>query len=234
VKPFVRRDQGDSLWAPLADTMTLVSCVFLVVFLGSVLAYREADRKRNEAVKVQAEKDAQLRQLLDERRQNTAAAEAALAAAVNAARGTEIELGADRRNIQIASDALFDTNSAVVRPEVRDRIRTALASAIATAVEIPGHVIVIAGHADAVPVKGDKFGNWDLSTRRAVSVLSLILDARPDIPANRVLAVGYGDTRPLPGRPPSASENRRVEISAEPMARDLISGTGEGSGDGAP
>lgn len=219
---FVRREQSDSLWAPLADTMTLVSCVFLVVFLGSVLAYKEADHKRNEALKVQAEKDAQLRALLEERGVNTAAAEAALAAAVKAAHGTGIELGLDRRNVQIASDALFDPNSAVVREEVRDRIRTVLAHAIAAAVRVPGHTIVIAGHADAVPVKGDKFGNWDLSTRRAVAVLSMVLEARPEIPANRVIAVGYGDTRPLPGKEPFAAENRRVEISVEPEARDLI------------
>lgn len=79
--------------------------------------------------------------------------------------------------------------------------------------EAPGTIMVV-GHTDDVPIKSARFGsNWELSTDRAVSVVHRMLEVS-DIPANRLQAVGYGDTKPIASNdtPEDRAKNRRVEI----------------------
>ena len=79
--------------------------------------------------------------------------------------------------------------------------------------EAPGTIMVV-GHTDTIPIKSAQFGsNWELSTDRAVSVVHRMLEVS-DIPANRLQAVGYGDTKPIAPNdtPEDRAKNRRVEI----------------------
>ena len=79
--------------------------------------------------------------------------------------------------------------------------------------EAPGTIMVV-GHTDTIPIKSAQFGsNWELSTDRAVSVVHRMLEVS-DIPANRLQAVGYGDTKPIASNdtPEDRAKNRRVEI----------------------
>lgn len=74
--------------------------------------------------------------------------------------------------------------------------------------------IWVGGHTDDQPLSGGRFrSNWDLSAARAVSVVhELVLDR--SIAADRVIAAGHAETRPLMpnNSPDNRALNRRVEI----------------------
>lgn len=76
------------------------------------------------------------------------------------------------------------------------------------------NLVKVEGHTDNRPISTEKFpSNWELSSARASSVIRYLV-AEHDLDAERFIAVGYGDTRPVV--PNTSSENyqknRRVEI----------------------
>lgn len=78
-------------------------------------------------------------------------------------------------------------------------------------------IILVSGHTDNQPIATSQFrSNWDLSTERAVSVVHQLLKGK-QIDPNRVIAQGFGDSRPLAANdtPKNRSVNRRVEITIE-------------------
>lgn len=88
---------------------------------------------------------------------------------------------------------------------------------LGTALSSPelGHTrFMIAGHTSAT---GAAEHNQRLSESRARAVRSYLV-AHFHIPAERLSSVGYGAAQPLPDFPPTALEQRRVEISALPAA----------------
>jgi len=71
----------------------------------------------------------------------------------------------------------------------------------------------IEGHTDDTPVSKSKFGSWDLSAARSISVLRFL--AQSDLlPLDRMAAVGYGKKRPVvPNRDEATRAlNRRVDF----------------------
>lgn len=73
--------------------------------------------------------------------------------------------------------------------------------------------ISIEGHTDNIPINTSQFpSNWELSSDRAISVLRFL--EFDGIPADRMRAVGYADTRPLQPNdtPANRAGNRRVEL----------------------
>jgi OOP family OmpA-OmpF porin len=103
----------------------------------------------------------------------------------------------------------FDTNKADIKPEFRKEIDK-VASFMR---QYPGTTVVIEGHTDNT---GTSAYNQDLSERRAKAVAqSLVRDH--GIAANRVQAVGYGETKPLASNDTAAgrAENRRVTANVE-------------------
>jgi len=71
----------------------------------------------------------------------------------------------------------------------------------------------IEGHTDNSSVSKKKFGNWDLSVNRAVSVLRFF--TRNDLlPLDRMSAIGYGMKRPIASNNDEATRtlNRRVDF----------------------
>ncbi|MDY6881255.1 MAG: OmpA family protein [Thermodesulfobacteriota bacterium] len=77
--------------------------------------------------------------------------------------------------------------------------------------------IIVEGHTDNLPVrssgKEDILSNWDLSTRRAVSVVRFLAE-RLGIESERLSAVGYSHYRPVASNSTEEgrSQNRRIEI----------------------
>ncbi|WP_028050731.1 flagellar motor protein MotB [Cellulomonas sp. URHD0024] len=108
----------------------------------------------------------------------------------------------------VANDVFFAQGSAVMTP-------TALRILDVAAPLMVGlnENISIEGHANVVPVSGRYPTNWELSSDRATQVLRHLVEA-DGMPGGRIMAVGYGDTRPLvPGASPDAlASNRRVDI----------------------
>ena len=70
------------------------------------------------------------------------------------------------------------------------------------------------GHTDDIPVKTDKYGsNMELSVERALAVAKY-LNERVDVPASRIAAGGYGDSRPAFSNDSdkNRTRNRRIEF----------------------
>ncbi len=81
--------------------------------------------------------------------------------------------------------------------------------------DLPG-VISVEGHTDDVPIHSDRFpSNWELSAGRAASVVRALTEA--GLPAQRLRAIGYADSRPLVRGNDSESraQNRRVTLVIE-------------------
>ncbi|MGB0669996.1 MAG: type VI secretion system protein TssL, long form [Rhodospirillales bacterium] len=74
--------------------------------------------------------------------------------------------------------------------------------------------IMVSGHTDNIPISTARYrSNWDLSAARAVSVVHRLLSTG-DIPADRITAQGFADSRPIAANatPDGRALNRRVEI----------------------
>jgi chemotaxis protein MotB len=112
--------------------------------------------------------------------------------------------------VSIATDkVLFGSGGADLLPAGR-RI---LATIAPTLRRLPNRLSVD-GHTNSVPISTARFpSNWELSTDRATGVLRYLVSDQ-GIPASRLYATGFADTRPLvegPGRRALVA-NRRVEI----------------------
>jgi chemotaxis protein MotB len=111
--------------------------------------------------------------------------------------------------VSIASDdILFALGSTEINRVGRKVIRT-----VARTLDSFAHPLMVEGHTDDVPLERPDYTNWNLSTDRAVEVLSLMVE-RHGLPPERVGAVGYGEHRPLNpnSSPDSRARNRRVDI----------------------
>ena len=200
-----RRPSDDGvLWGAVADTMTLVSAVFLIVFLAALLSYRTAEAARATA-------EAKYSDIVQGARAQRQVAVAALTAAA----GDGIGVLPDG-TLQLRESLLFATGSAELSEHGSAFIRGRLAACIAKVVVDRSQRVLIAGYTDAQPISGlllRTFAtNWELSAHRATIVLRTVLDAQPGIPAGSVYAAGFADTLPLAGVDPMDGQNRRVEI----------------------
>lgn len=85
--------------------------------------------------------------------------------------------------------------------------------------------IVIEGHTDDVPMRGsgDVKDNWDLSAKRATSIVKILLQ-NSSMDPSRVTAAGRGPFLPIdPAKTPEArAKNRRTEIILTPKLDELF------------
>ena len=122
--------------------------------------------------------------------------------------------------IRFSERATFNSGEARIKPgmlPIIDRVVDVVAQCVGD--------VVVAGYTDDVPIASSRFrSNWDLSAARAVSVVhELVLNRK--IPAERVIAAGRAETRPLV--PNDSAENRarnrRVVISIrDPECSDSV------------
>lgn len=123
--------------------------------------------------------------------------------------------------LRIDSRVLFRSGDALVLPD-----GVVVLGAVAPVLDALDNMLVIEGHTDNVPTDGSQWpSNWELSTARATNVLRYLLEIE-GIPAARLSASGYADTRPRGDNDTAEgrTENRRVEvvILVQPFLEDLI------------
>ncbi|MCB0995924.1 MAG: flagellar motor protein MotB [Acidimicrobiales bacterium] len=122
-----------------------------------------------------------------------------------------VEVANDPRGLVIRFDStvLFRSGEAKVLPDgviVLDTVSDILLDI--------DNLLVVEGHTDNVPTDGDVWpSNWELSTARSTTVLRYLVELQ-GLPAVRVSAGGYADTRPRASNDTEEgrAENRRVEI----------------------
>jgi chemotaxis protein MotB len=110
--------------------------------------------------------------------------------------------------IEINDSILFQPGQARLQPESISAM-LAIASVLATS-DFP---ITVEGHTDNIPISTPQFpSNWELSAMRATTVLRLFNDG--GVGAERLTAIGYGETRPVETNTSveGRARNRRVSI----------------------
>ena len=126
----------------------------------------------------------------------------------------EVRIVGDRFVFQ--SEVLFSSGSAELNVGGRNRITQLAQTLDEISNRIPRNlnwVLRVDGHTDRIPIQTVKFpSNWELSAARAISVVrELIADG---IPANRLVAAGFGEFQPLDPRDDEIAHrrNRRIEF----------------------
>jgi chemotaxis protein MotB len=149
---------------------------------------------------------------VDEARQQLEALQSALISSLEEAGVAEVtSFATEQRGLIIsitADDVLFATGSAELSDSGREVIR-----AVAEPLRDVPNEILVEGHTDDVPLRRAGYTNWNLSTDRAVSVLTLMATDL-GIDQRRLGAAGYGEHRPrVPNTDRQArAMNRRVDI----------------------
>ena len=134
------------------------------------------------------------------------------------------EILSDKENIRIVGDrfvfqseVLFPTGSADINPTGQDEMKKLADAVIQLNQEIPDDinwVLRVDGHTDNVPLTGTgRFrDNWELSSARATAVVKFLI--ANGVPANRLVAAGFGEYQPLDASDTAdaRSKNRRIEL----------------------
>jgi len=122
--------------------------------------------------------------------------------------------------VSMEEKLLFKTGSIEVDPKGV----SALKKLGQTIEDIPDIYITIEGHTDNVPVVANPSyrDNWDLSVKRATSIVRILLD-NSSIDPERIIASGRSEYLPVDtGQTPEAKQkNRRTEIIIKPRLDEL-------------
>lgn len=133
------------------------------------------------------------------------------------------ELLGDRDDIRIVGDrfvfqseVLFASGSAELGGPGRRQMGQLAATLKEVSARIPRDidwVLRVDGHTDRRPIHTSEFpSNWELSTARALAIVRILI--AEGVPAQRLLAAGFAEHRPLdPANSPEAwQRNRRIEL----------------------
>ena len=131
-------------------------------------------------------------------------------------KGLSVEAREGKVYVSMENKLLFQSGSWDVETEGK----SALASLGEVLSDNPDISILIEGHTDNVPFtgRGSIKGNWDLSTKRATSIVNILLE-NPEILPQNLTAAGRGEYLPI--APNSTREgrsaNRRIEVILSPQ-----------------
>jgi chemotaxis protein MotB len=134
------------------------------------------------------------------------------------------EILSDRENIRIVGDrfvfqseVLFPTGSEQINEAGRGEMKKLADAIIELQKEIPPEinwVLRVDGHTDNIPLSGTGRyrDNWELSSARSTSVVKFLIEN--GVPANRLVAAGFGEFQPLDAAdtPEARDKNRRIEL----------------------
>ena len=115
----------------------------------------------------------------------------------------------------LESNGLFPVGSPDLSREGQEELRIfgQQLERILASLDDEDFMIRVDGHADIKPYLFSPYGNWDLSSQRAVSVVEFLIE-NTDIPAERLMVAAFGEHKPLvEGEDENAQrQNRRIEF----------------------
>ena len=133
------------------------------------------------------------------------------------------EVLGDRPDIRVVGDrfvfqseVLFALGSADLSDNAKKQLLPVAQALKEISAKIPSDlnwVLRVDGHTDKPPIATAQFpSNWELSTARAISVVRYFIDQ--GIPANRLVAAGFGEYQPIDARDGEDAyrRNRRIEL----------------------
>ena len=122
--------------------------------------------------------------------------------------------------VSMENKLLFDSGSWAVNARGAEAVN-ALGNVLAQNKEI---AVLIEGHTDNVPYggNGNIKNNWDLSTKRATSIVG-ILTSNKGIPKDNLTAAGRGEYAPVASNATieGRSKNRRIEVILTPKLDEI-------------
>ena len=201
-----------SEWIVIADLMSGVVAVVMLMLVVSVVQKQVAERRHRAEMTQGAEAQRQrIAGVLEQMKTAFAQEGASGYIAIDAAAGTVT-----------LKERAFRSGSACIEPgakaafaKVEDRIAAYL-------LQFHGGQIYVEGHTDNQPVKAPVTDyrtfctvyddNFTLSAARAREARRLLIGHSGVEAARRVVVAGYGDSHPLGGLDPSDERNRRVEL----------------------
>ena len=112
--------------------------------------------------------------------------------------------------LSVPGKVLYESGEATLKPEMHTHLKK-----IAELVKRkPSMTLRVDGHTDDIPIKTAGYAsNWELSSARATAVIRFLVE-ECEVPADRLVAGGYADTRPLVANDSreNREKNRRVEF----------------------
>lgn len=135
-------------------------------------------------------------------------------------KGLTVEQRDGKVYISMENKLLFQSGSWSVGSEGRKAVQQ-LGSVLA---ENPDIAILIEGHTDNVPYKGNAqlSGNWDLSTKRATAIVNILRENNAINPEN-LTAAGRGEYAPVATNDTAEgkAKNRRIEVILTPKLDEI-------------
>ncbi|MCK0108024.1 OmpA family protein [Flavobacteriaceae bacterium S0825] len=135
-------------------------------------------------------------------------------------KGLTVEQRDGKVYVSMENKLLFSSGSWAVGTEGRRAVQQ-LGAVLADNPEI---AILIEGHTDNVPYKGNSqlSGNWDLSTKRATAIVN-ILRENANINPENLTAAGRGEYAPIATNDTAEgkAKNRRIEVILTPKLDEL-------------
>ena len=136
-------------------------------------------------------------------------------------KGLTVEQRDGKVYVSMENKLLFNTGSWQVGPEGR-RAVTEVAKVLA---DNPDIAVLIEGHTDNQPYVGGNgpiADNWDLSTKRATAIVTIIRENKTVIPAN-LTAAGRSEFAPIADNATAdgKAKNRRIEIILTPKLDEI-------------
>jgi len=131
----------------------------------------------------------------------------------------KISLRSGRMVLVLPSDVLFEPGKA----KVGRNGRRALGEVGRVLGSLAGRRFQVSGHTDADPTRVSGFAsNWELSSARALEVVSLLIEAGMKPAA--LSAAGYAEFDPVVANDTAANKarNRRIEIALQPNIDQLV------------
>lgn len=114
----------------------------------------------------------------------------------------------DRTIIRVNDQVLFASGKANLTKKGEE----VMGKILAVLKEHKNGMVRVDGHTDTDPIKRSNYSsNWDLSCRRAVTVVEY-LTKKGGLPGERLCAAGWGEFKPVNDKAKKA-DNRRVEIA---------------------
>jgi chemotaxis protein MotB len=119
--------------------------------------------------------------------------------------------------VSLGSDILFPSGSAKLSAAGLSAIQEVTKQLAA----IENRQFQIEGHTDNAPIKSPSYTNWDLASARALTVLKTMTEN--GMPANRISAASFADTKPIADNSSEKgrAQNRRIEIVVVPDLSSL-------------
>jgi len=135
-------------------------------------------------------------------------------------KGLTVEQRGGKVYVSMENKLLFGSGSWAVGNNGRQAVQQ-LGSVLA---DNPDIAILIEGHTDNVPYKGNTqlSGNWDLSTKRATAIVN-ILRENANINPENLTAAGRGEYAPIATNDTAEgkAKNRRIEVILTPKLDEL-------------